>query len=56
MPRSPSSSTKVGVLRKTPKIKWGVDRSENPPGAPWGEVLDNDRRLSLESKRATQGK
>ena len=46
----------AGVLRKTPKIKWGVDRGKNPPGAPWGEVRDNDRHLSLAEKRAATGK
>jgi len=41
----------AGILRKTPKIKWGVDRGKNPSGAPWGEVRDNDVHLKLEEKR-----
>lgn len=39
------------ILRKKPNIKWGIDRGKNPPGAPWGEVRDNDVHLSLEEKR-----
>jgi len=45
----------AGVLRKTPNIKWGKDRGKNPPGAPWGEVRDNDRHLTLEEKRKAKG-
>lgn len=41
----------AGVLRKTPKIKWSIDRGKNPPGSPWGEVRDNDRHLALEDKQ-----
>jgi hypothetical protein len=41
----------AGILRKPFNIKWGVDRGKNPPGAPWGEVRDNDRHLGLEEKR-----
>lgn len=41
----------AGVLRRAPKIKWGVDRGKNPPGAPWGETRDNDRHLTLAEKR-----
>jgi hypothetical protein len=44
------------VLRKRPNIKWGKDRGKNPPGSPWGEERDNDRHLTLEEKRAAQGK
>lgn len=39
------------VLRKRPKIKWGVDRGKNPPGSPWGEERDNDRHLTLAEKQ-----
>ena len=39
------------VLRKKLKIKWGTDRGKNPPGAPWGEIRDNDLHLTLERKR-----
>jgi hypothetical protein len=38
------------VLRKRPKIKWGIDRGKNPPGSPWGEIRDNDTHLSLAEK------
>ncbi|MDX2282980.1 MAG: type II restriction endonuclease subunit M [Bacteroidia bacterium] len=41
----------AGILRKPFNIKWGVDRGKNPPGAPWGEVRDNDLHLGLEEKR-----
>lgn len=44
------------VLRKKPKIKWGIDRGKNPPGAPWGETRDNDRHLTLAEKRRAIGK
>ncbi len=50
------SAGQAGVLRKRPNIKWGKDRGKNPPGSPWGEERDNDRHLTLEEKRATQGK
>ena len=46
----------ASVLRKPPKIKWGVDRGKNSPGAQWGEVRDNDRHLSLDEKRKAQSK
>ncbi|RIV27360.1 type II restriction endonuclease subunit M [Fibrisoma montanum] len=39
------------VLRKKPNIKWGIDRGRNAPGAPWGEIRDNDRHLTLAEKR-----
>lgn len=39
-----------GVLRKQPKIKWGIDRGKNPPGSPWGEIRDNDIHLTLREK------
>lgn len=42
------------VLRHKPRIKWGVDRGKNPAGAPWGEVRDNDRHLTLAEKRAAR--
>ena len=41
----------AGVLRSKFNLKWGVDRGKNPPGAPWGEIRDNDRHLRLEEKR-----
>jgi hypothetical protein len=44
------------VLRKKPNIKWGVDRGKNPPGSPWGEIRDNDKRLSLDEKRTAREK
>ena len=44
----------AGVLRRAPKVKWGVDRGKNPPGAPWGETRDNDRHLALGEKHAAQ--
>ena len=40
----------AGVLRRTPRLRWGVDRGKNPPGAPWGERRDNDRHLTLDEK------
>lgn len=50
---------KLGVTMirtpKPPKIKWGVNRGKNPPGAPWGETRDNDVHLKLEVKRKAQG-
>jgi len=39
------------VLRKKPNIKWGIDRGKNPSNSHWGEVRDNDKHLSLETKR-----
>jgi len=39
------------LLRKKPNIKWGVDRGKNPPGSPWGEIRENDKRLTLAEKR-----
>ncbi|AYQ36586.1 Eco57I restriction-modification methylase domain-containing protein [Runella sp. SP2] len=42
------------ILRKKPNIKWGIDRGKNPPGAPWGEVRDNDVHLSLEEKQRSR--
>jgi hypothetical protein len=44
------------VLRKKPNIKWGIDRGKNPPGAPWGEIRDNDRHLTLEEKKIAREK
>jgi hypothetical protein len=44
------------VLRKKPKIKWGIDRGKNPPGSPWGEIRDNDIHLSLKEKLAAREK
>ena len=44
------------VLRKKPNIKWGIDRGKNPKGAPWGEIRDNDRHLTLAEKRAAREK
>ncbi|AEE54503.1 Eco57I restriction-modification methylase domain-containing protein [Haliscomenobacter hydrossis] len=46
----------AGVLRSKFNLKWGVDRGKNPPGAPWGEVRDNDRHLRLEEKREAREK
>lgn len=40
----------AGILRKQPKIKWGIDRGKNPPGSPWGEIRDNDIHLTLKEK------
>ncbi len=46
----------AGVLRWKPQnIKWGVDDGKNPPGAPWGEVRDNAKHLTLAEKRAARG-
>lgn len=45
---------KAEVLRWTPNIKWGKDRGKNPPGAPWGEVRDNDVHLTLAEKAAAR--
>lgn len=42
----------AGILRKNPNIKWGIDRGRNAPGAPWGEIRDNDKHLTLDEKRA----
>ncbi|WP_018619848.1 Eco57I restriction-modification methylase domain-containing protein [Spirosoma luteum] len=39
------------VLCKKPNIKWGIDRGRNAPGAPWGEIRDNDKHLTLVEKR-----
>lgn len=44
------------VLRKKPKIKWGIDRGKNPPGSPWGEIRDNDKHLTLAEKKAAREK
>ncbi len=49
----------AGVLRETPKIKWGVDGGRDLPCAPWfpldkGE-RNNDRHLTLAEKRAARG-
>lgn len=41
---------KADILRKKPKINWGIDRGKNPPGTPWGEIRDNDRHLCLKEK------
>ena len=41
----------AGILRSKFNVKWGIDRGKNPAGAPWGEVRDNDRHLTLEEKR-----
>lgn len=41
----------AGILRSKFNVKWGVDRGKNPPGAPWGEVRENDRHVGLEEKR-----
>lgn len=46
----------AGVLRSKFNLKWGVDRGKNPPGAPWGEIRDNDRHLRLEEKREAREK
>ena len=50
---------KAGVLRETPKIKWGVDRGNDVPSAPWFPIdkgkRDNDRHLTLADKRAARG-
>jgi hypothetical protein len=42
----------AGVLRNKFNVKWGIDRGKNPPDAPWGDVRDNDRHLSLAEKQA----
>lgn len=42
------------VLRKKPNIKWGIDRGKNPKNAPWGEIRDNDKHLSLEEKKQSR--
>ncbi len=49
---------KAGVLRETPKIKWGIDRGKDVASAPWfpldkGE-RNNDRHLTLAEKRAAR--
>lgn len=46
----------AGILRKKVKIKYGIDRGKNPPGAPWGEIRDNDLHLTLEEKRKAREK
>ena len=47
-----------GVLRETPKIKWGVDRGKDVASAPWFSLdkgeRNNDRHLSLAEKRAAR--
>ncbi len=48
----------AGVLRETPKIKWGVDRGKDVASAPWFAVdkgeRNNDRHLTLAEKRAAR--
>lgn len=44
------------ILRKKPNIKWGIDRGNNPPGAFWGTIRDNDKHLSLAEKQAAKDK
>jgi hypothetical protein len=48
----------AGVLRETPKIKWGVDRGKDVASAPWFPldkgVRNNDRHLTLAEKRAAR--
>lgn len=49
----------AGVLRETPKIKWGVDRGGDPESGPWFPhdkgKRNNDRHLSLAEKQAARG-
>jgi hypothetical protein len=49
----------AGVLRETPKIKWGVDRGSDAPSAPWFKhdkgKRNNDRHLTLAEKQAARG-
>ena len=40
----------AGILRSKFNVKWGTDRGKNPPGAPWGEVRNNDRHTTLEGE------
>ena len=49
----------AGVLRETPKVKWGVDRGSDVPSAPWFPhdkgKRNNDRHLTLAEKQAARG-
>jgi hypothetical protein len=49
----------AGVLRETPKIKWGVDRGSDAASAPWFPhdkgKRNNDRHLTLAEKQAARG-
>lgn len=49
----------AGVLRETPRIKWGVDRGGDVASAPWFPLdkgkRNNDRHLTLADKRAARG-
>jgi hypothetical protein len=46
----------AGVLCSKFNVKWGVNRGKTPPGSFWGAVRDNNKRLSLEEKRAAREK
>jgi len=49
----------AGVLRESPKIKWGIDRGSDVPSAPWFPKdkgkRNNDHHLKLADKQAARG-
>jgi hypothetical protein len=44
----------AGILRRRPKIEWGVDKGSDPAGVGWGEKRDNGRHLSNAEKRVAR--
>ena len=48
----------AGILRATPKIKWGKDRGRDVASAPWFSLFKgdriNDHHTTLDEKRAAR--
>jgi hypothetical protein len=44
----------AGILRRRPKIEWGVDKGKDSSGIGWGEKRDSDRHLSNAEKRVAR--